>query len=140
MALSAYERAITIGEALELLRREVRVEEPGPANSRIILPNGWVVSVGCSYIHNCANHAMPDDDPVELALSLLNGTRDWTQTPNCEVAIFASDGTWFEPHGSGPAWFDVPADRLLAMVDAVGLYRDGGPCPCPDCVCEPRVD
>lgn len=126
---------MTIADALDLLRREVRVEEPGPVNSRVVLPNGWTVSVGYGYIHHCFNnYATSGEDPVALALALRDGTRDWSQTPSCEVAIFAPDGSWFEPHDSGPAWGDIPADQLLAIVDAVALYRDGGPCPCPDCI------
>lgn len=117
----------TIGDALDLLMCEVRVDcmascSPGVKdNAHIALPNGWIVSVGFGTCHHCSNYGPRDRD-----LSIL-------KSPDCEVAVFCADGSWFRPH-EVYSWENVPARTTLAVVDAVATYQDGGPCPCPDCV------
>ena len=125
---------ITVASALEVLSREVPVI-PSPQHvprtfqqSVVMAPNGWEVSVGYGFSHHCRNYGPPD--PV---IVLEN-------TPDCEIALFTPDGGWFSPgHGDGESdgrltWDNFPAALILPLVDAVATYRDGDPCPCPDCV------
>lgn len=126
--------ALTIGQALDLLGREVEVKDPWGEtfpdfgryeNRKIHLPNGWVVSVGFGTRHDCANFG-PHDPALDL-----------DRSADCEVALFTPKDEWFAPHVR-QVWGKVSADDLLAIVDAVATYRDGGPCPCPDCVRDRR--
>jgi hypothetical protein len=133
---------ISIGDVLELLGRELRVARPPLAADRlpdelayfdrvwlcqwVHLPNGWVVSVAFGTNAHCSNYG-PDDPSLDLFTS-----------PDCEIALFCPDGSWFTPHGA-QTWPEVAADDLLVVVDAVATYQDGGLCPCPDCVRERRL-
>ena len=123
---------LTIGNALDLIGRETRVENQtlceGAENSQVHLPNGWCVSIGYGWRHYCANYGWKDR--IDCLLD----------TPTCEVAIFDAGDTWFVPHADEGTfiWPHVPASLLLAVVDAVAMFREGGDCPCPDCVKERR--
>ena len=130
--MTVQQHEMTIGDALEMLERELLVEDkstyPTPPfqNRRITCPNGWQVSCGFGTMHHCRNYAFTLDwDDVSL--------QDLLRSPDCEIGIFEPGGFWFIPHHV-QIWERVPAPVLLAVVDAVAQYRDGGPCPCPICV------
>jgi hypothetical protein len=134
--VSVVQAELTIGQALDLLRRELHVEAltsfdmDTEDNAHIALPNGWTVSVGFGTRHHCANYGPPD-----RFLNIMN-------SPDCEVAIVRPDDAWFLPHDASgeeagrQVWKEVPARTLLAVVDAVATCQEGDRCPCPDCVRE----
>lgn len=115
---------MTIEIALELLRREIRVDALVSFDMEtedlacIALPNGWTVSAGFGTRHYCRNYG-PADAEIDIMAA-----------PDCEVAIFRPDGSWFMRQ----VWPSVPARTLLAVVDAAALAHAGDRCPCPDCV------
>lgn len=123
---------MNIGEALDLLRREVRVEDwhdsalhPYYINSWVHLPNGWEVSVGYGSSHLCSNQRKKG---IEFG-----------DSPDCEIKIFTPNdgGYWWWSDCDGHDVFGwIPAEIMLKVVDAVATFREGGPCPCPTCVLE----
>lgn len=118
---------MTIGEALELLSRETKVERvrDGPAFrlARVTLPNGNVLSIGYGTGH----------------YSSMRWKREanFDQTTDIELVIFR-EGERFACllDEEVSLWGWVPVEHLLRVIDAVALYQEGGPCPCPDCLWE----
>ena len=126
------DQELTIGEAFEMLSRELRVkirDDERMLNGRIFTPNGWTISVGFGSYHYCSNRQMsPFMSPMPF--------KEAIKGDDCEIAIFDPNDDWFVPHGGDQVWGYVSTQTLLKVVDAVALYREGGPCPCPDCVGE----
>lgn len=126
---------MTVAEALELLGREVLVQdEPRTVGygrvAQVLPPNQWHIGV---YYEQRVLHA-------DRAAGPEPGRWQRGVATDAEVDLMRPDGTWLEPHmadgnAAGPmTWLHVPGDVLLRVVDAVAQYREGGACPCPDCL------
>lgn len=123
-AIEAIARADPMmSEALDLLRREVRVGPRFPDMTRnphyfgqyVFLPNGWIVSVGYGSGHDCSNRGSWWPFSEEQAL----------ESHDCEVAIFRPDGSWFAPHAdANPEEDEAMVQALRRMVAELGEEID----------------
>jgi len=134
--MTVQEMTMTVGEALEQLGRELEIRDKSTRPTahyqvrRIMLPNGWAVSCGFGTGHYCSNYG---PEPLRSKRIQDAELQELLRSTDCEIGIFTPDEEWFIPHYL-QVWSRVPSRVLLAVVDAVAMSREGGPCPCPDCV------
>lgn len=102
--------------ALELLSRETLVKpwtaEYGLRGARVLLPNGWEISVGYD-----RSHGQYGPDPE-----------------GCEVAIFSAANRW-EDHDDAMnnAVRRISAEDLLRLTDTIARAHVNDGCHCPYC-------
>jgi hypothetical protein len=124
---------VTAAAALELLRREVGVHDQpimpgGSPYATVVLPNRWCIGV---YYGRIVTYGTLDEPAARWRHEVAT---------DAEVALIRPDGTWLFPHRedgaeAGPmTWLHVPGEVMQRVVDAVAQFREGGTCPCPDCL------
>ncbi len=130
----------TIRDALNLISRELRVEEDRPfgqiSGVHIHLPNHLIVSVQCSPINYCSNRPAYDDPRyTEIVFGYMDhltcggqDTTDWiSRAKTAEVAVIdGKGGCYLTDHplakGDDVMGWVSPTD-LLQIVDQAALLQ-----------------
>jgi hypothetical protein len=99
--------------------------------ARVVVPNGWEVSIGCCDIHYCS---WRDLDRYDIDIYGETKTADeWFTSPDAEIAIFRPDGSWYIPEGEdgepGDSWVGGwwMASRIRDVIAYIALMEGGMP-------------